>query len=268
MRNPNNGIGGHHSPIARTEDWLTPPSIIEALGGADSFDLDPCASEGQPWRTAKACYFQADNGLLRPWVRRVWLNPPYTANVIGSWLRRLADHGEGTALIFARTETEAFFRNVWDRAHALLFLEGRINFHYGADAVRAALENLKPGQRPPKIGDRCAANSGAPSVLCAYGRKDADILAACDIDGQFVPLIVERAWLVQLPKQMPEQTWSAALVEWFAQNPGPVKLSDLYRAFADHPKAKGNRNVDAKIRQQLQRGPFKRTDRGQWEMAL
>ena len=29
--------------------------------------------------------------------------------------------------------------------------------------------------------------AGAPSVLCAYGSHEADQLAACGIDGQFVP---------------------------------------------------------------------------------
>lgn len=239
------GIGGHQSAKARTEDWLTPPRVIEALGGANSFDLDPCASDNQPWPTAIACYTRADNGLLKPWHGRIWLNPPYTANVIPMWLQRLAEHGQGTSLIFARTETDAFFRHVWERAHAVLFLRGRLNFHY-------------------PDGRRSSANSGAPSVLCAYGKRDADVLAYCGMDGQFVPLIVERAFLVQLP----EQTWGQAIKEFFERHPGPANLADLYRAFADHPKAATNRNIDAKIRQELQRGPFKRTGRGQWEMAV
>lgn len=257
-------IGGHHSAKAKTEDWLTPPSVIEALGGPDSFDLDPCASEGQPWRTAVACYTKADNGLLKPWHGRVWLNPPYSSAVIGQWLRRMVEHRTGTALIFARTETDAFFRQVWEQAHAILFIRGRLNFHYGTDAVRAALKDLKEGQKPPRLGDRCSANSGAPSVLCAYGKADADTLAYCGIDGQFVPLIVDRAWLVQKPTG----TWAEILERWFVENPGPVTLQQLYRAFADHPKTKNNRNTDAKIRQQLQRGPFKRVDRGQWALDL
>ena len=40
------GIGGHHSHKAGTVEWLTPPSIIAALG---PFDLDPCAPARQPY---------------------------------------------------------------------------------------------------------------------------------------------------------------------------------------------------------------------------
>ena len=68
--------------------------------------------------------------------------------------KRLADHGQGTALLFARTETAMFHRLVWNRASALLFLRGRVVFH------RAN-------------GERSSANAGAPSVLIAYGHFDA-----------------------------------------------------------------------------------------------
>lgn len=163
------GIGGHHSAASKTDEWLTPPAIIDALGGADSFDLDPCAPVVQPYPTAKSVFTRVDNGLLKPWRGRVWLNPPYNTVALTKWLARLSDHGVGTALIFARTETDAFFRYVWQPASAVLFIRGRINFHY-------------------PDGRRAEANSGAPSVLCAYGERDAEVLAGCGIDGQFVEL--------------------------------------------------------------------------------
>jgi hypothetical protein len=90
------------------------------------------------------------------------------------WLSRLADHGTGTALIFARTETAAFHRQVWQRATALLFLKGRITFH------------LPDGRRGRWSG-------GAPSVLVAYGICDAETLTACGIEGAYVPLANEAA---------------------------------------------------------------------------
>jgi hypothetical protein len=45
-------------------------------------------------------------------------------------------------------------------------------------------------------------------------------------------------------------------------------IADLYRKLADHPKARGNNHVRAKIRQELQRGPFNRVSRGQWALAV
>lgn len=162
------GIGGHHSPDADTHTWLTPPFILDALG---PFDLDPCAApQPRPWPTATTMWGRGDNALNRPWTGRVWLNPPYgPPNVLGPWLRRLAHHAHGTALIFARTETELFFETVWNSARAVLFIEGRLFFHH-AD------------------GRQATGNAGAPSVLVAYGDDDAEKLEASRLPGKFIRL--------------------------------------------------------------------------------
>lgn len=243
------GMGGHHSAKASTVEWLTPPSIIAALG---PFDLDPCAPVVQPYATASQVYTVRDNGLRRRWHNRVWLNPPYSNGVIDRWLARMAEHDHGTALIFARTETDAFFRHVWDRATALLFMRGRINFHL-------------------PDGTCAAGNAGAPTVLCAYGMRDADVLAGCSIDGQFVPLRIPRSVIVSIFNASNEgekinMTWARALAEFYSAVDGPVALADLYRHFAGHPKAAGNPNYDAKLRQQLQQGPYTRVAPGLWDV--
>jgi hypothetical protein len=162
------GMGGHQSAAMLKDEWLTPPEVIDALGGPSSFDLDPCAPVVRPWPTAKQHYTVNDNGLMKPWEGRVWFNPPYGGpKVVGPWMRRMAEHGHGTALTFARTETDLFFETVWKKATAILFLRGRLYFHH-------------------VDGTRAAANSGAPSVLIAYGATDAAILEASSIDGHFV----------------------------------------------------------------------------------
>lgn len=159
------GIGGHHRGWRGASDvWLTPPEILRALG---PFDLDPCAApDPRPWDTAAEHW--SDGGLYRPWAGRVWLNPPYGPET-GLWLEKLAGHGDGMAIIFARTETRMFFEYVWDRADALLFLWGRLHFHR-ANGVRAA------------------ANAGAPSVLVAYGSNNWRALLRSGIAGRFVDL--------------------------------------------------------------------------------
>lgn len=156
------GIGGHTLPNkGATDSWITPKKIIEAIG---PFDLDPCECTPQPWPCAAKSYTAKDDGLSLPWAGRVWLNPPYST--AEKWLDRLASHGNGTALVFARTETEMFRRHVWDRAHGLLFLFGRLYFHY-------------------PDGTRAKGNSGGPSVLVAYSHKDAERLKACKLHGAF-----------------------------------------------------------------------------------
>ena len=160
-------MGSHQSAAMRSEVWLTPPHILEALG---EFGLDPCAApEPRPWPTAKRHIALPEDGLAADWeVSRVWMNPPYSSKAV-KWLRKMALHNNGTALVFARTETEWFFETVWRAASAVLFLEGRLYFH------RAN-------------GERAKANAGAPSCLVAYGQKDARILGMCGLRGAFVKL--------------------------------------------------------------------------------
>lgn len=140
-------LSGHQSPRMGTDVWLTPPEILEALG---PFDLDPCAApEPRPWPTADRHITLPDDGLAAGWDGRVWLNPPFGRQA-AAWLRKLAAHGNGIALIPARTETAMFYASVWGSADAVLFLRGRPHFHR-ADGSRAPF------------------NSGAPICLVAYG---------------------------------------------------------------------------------------------------
>lgn len=162
------GIGSHQSPRNATDIWLTPPDIIHALG---PFDLDPCAAPNpRPWDTAIGHYTLPQDGLTLPWKGRVWLNPPYgNPAIVAPWMRRMVEHGNGIALIFARTETEMFFETVWKAADACFFLGGRLHFHR-AD------------------GSRAGNNSGAPSVLVAYGARDARRLRETRLKGHLVNL--------------------------------------------------------------------------------
>lgn len=175
------GVGGHHKAFrGRTDEWLTPELLIRALtqrveeNTYDEFDLDPCSPIVRPWPTALKHLTINDDGLKTPWPEKldVYLNPPYGPDT-AKWLEKLANHGYGTALIFARTETEAFFRWVWRRADALFFLKGRLTFCH---------VDGSPGHT----------NSGGPSVLVAYGKKSVDRLIRLNktnrFVGQFIPL--------------------------------------------------------------------------------
>lgn len=147
-----------------TEEWLTPPEIIKSLG---EFELDPCSPEKnvRPWDTAKNHYSKSDNGLSKEWFGRIWCNPPYGRNTF-LWLNKLAGHGNGIALIFARTETKGFHEEIWNKADAIFFFKGRICFYH---------INGNIGERP-----------NAASCLVAYGRNNIESIRNSGLTGKLV----------------------------------------------------------------------------------
>lgn len=158
-------MSSHHSAKMKNDEWLTPPEIIKSLC---VFDLDPCSPINRPWNTANDHFTIKDDGLTKEWKGKVWCNPPYGLQAI-KWLNKLRKHNNGIALIFARTETKMFFTEVWNTADAVLFIKGRLFFHYVDGSVAKA-------------------NAGAPSVLVAYGKENATILKNCEIPGKYIKL--------------------------------------------------------------------------------
>lgn len=198
---------GYESPNeGQSNDWWTPPVLVDALG---QFDFDPCAGVGQkplakttivlPWvpvvrvkGEARLCqcsgcllpyseictcgtcscdkhieaHFE-NCGIEQPWQGRVFCNPPYGPHV-GKWAEKMAEHCDGILLIFARVETKAW-RIIWENADAILFPFKRITF-----------------QKP----DGSAAKSGtAPSAFCAYGLENVEALRHSGIEGALVEYV-------------------------------------------------------------------------------
>ena len=163
------GVGGHERPFrGESDDWLTPPPILKPLG---KFDLDPCASLKQKTKTAARQFTINDDGLSQDWFGRVWLNPPYGEQT-ERWLAKMAKHGNGIALVYARTETKMFFDHVWERASGIFFVKGRLSF--------IKPDNSSDGQ------------AGAPSVLISYDSKKSrfnqSVLKTCGLKGKFLEI--------------------------------------------------------------------------------
>ena len=172
---------GHEKPYeGDTNDWITPRWIIKAFDEysiryfdkPNFFDLDPCASITQPWACARDAYTVEQNGLLQNWYGNVWCNPPYGPNT-EKWVRRLAEHGSGVALIFARIETALWQDWIFPTASGFLFPRRRIQFS-------------RPNGETPK------SSSGAPSAIIAWGNDNREaLIELCDtgaIDGAFLEM--------------------------------------------------------------------------------
>lgn len=179
-------MSGHQRSQPISDEWLTPPEIIRALG---PFDLDPCttydqAHSGLPWHTATKMFSKEDNGLAKPWSGFVWMNPPYGTKT-GHWLAKLAKHGNGIALVFARTDVGWFHDLIFKSASGLFFPAGRIRFY-------------KPDGRPGGY------TGGAPSVFVSFGEEAALRLAGLNMTGRFVRMD---------SKNDAQYAWAAGLID-------------------------------------------------------
>lgn len=235
------GMSSHQSAVMKSDEWLTPPEILRALG---DFDLDPCAPVFRPWPTAKHHYTIEDNGLIREWFGRVWMNPPY-GKVLGQWLQKISNHANGIALTFARTETGAFQRFVFPKADSLLFIDGRLNFYTVA-------------------GTRSQMNGGAPSVLIAYGEQNVDALEDSRIKGKHIPLNSSTVIVVGISPK-----WESVISIAITRLNGEASLNAIYemveRIAPD--KIHKNKHYKEKVRQVVQ-VKYNRVARGIYSIDL
>lgn len=176
------GIGSHHSANPQTDEWL--PEIFAALG---RFDLDPCSptTGPSPSSTAAKHLTALDDGLTAPWEGSVWCNPPYSD--IAPWMAKMAAHGNGIALVFARTETAWWFDSVWPHASRLLFLKGRLTFWRPYDPMAETDDERHEGTpQVTALPSKSGHNAGGPSVLIAYGRMCAAKLDLSGLPGALI----------------------------------------------------------------------------------
>ena len=99
---------------------------------------------------------------------RIWLNPPYSKPLIWQFVEKLAEHGNGIALLFNRCDSNKFQDIIFTKATGMMFLRNRIKF-FRPDGTR--------GDSP-----------GCGSVLIAFGRENAEILRNCSLQGKYVEL--------------------------------------------------------------------------------
>lgn len=95
------------------------------------------------------------------------MNPPFSrAKPLEAFVRRMAEHGHGTALLPMWTDTALWEESVWSTASAVLVLRRRVRF-LNADGSRSA---------------------GAPfaGALVAYGKADAEVLQHSGIAGKYI----------------------------------------------------------------------------------
>ena len=125
----------HVAHNSGNNEWYTPPDYIEAARSVlGTIDLDPASSrQANAVVGATAYYSIDDDGLTRPWRGRVWMNPPYSSDLVGRFADKLAAHfdaGEiSAAIVLVNNATEtAWFGTLVERASAIVFPLARVRF--------------------------------------------------------------------------------------------------------------------------------------------
>ena len=121
---------GATSKSFSSDEWYTPPHIselvIQVLG---QITLDPCADEGKHIPAAMH-YTASDDGLIKEWNGRVFMNPPYSQPSV--WIKKLQaefESGrvtEAIALVPAATDTKWLSPIL--KSQPVCFWTGRIKF--------------------------------------------------------------------------------------------------------------------------------------------
>lgn len=148
-----------------TDEWYTPKELIDSLG---SFDLDPCAPINPLWETAKVMYNKNDNGLQQNLEGRVWLNPPYSRPLIELFMRKMAEHNNGIALLFNRLDSAMMQDVILKKATSMKILRKRIRF-YRPDGTQGG-------------------SPGCGSILFAFGDYNDMILRKNNLQGIYIRL--------------------------------------------------------------------------------
>jgi ParB family chromosome partitioning protein len=126
-----------------SDDWYTPPEIIEAARAVmGSIDLDPATTEDVNTNIIKAgaIYTIETDGLNpeNPWFGRMWINPPYgkgdgSAKMFMRRLKKEIDEGNVTQAITClnfNSMTSAWaHKYVWPCMTVHCISRGRTNFY-------------------------------------------------------------------------------------------------------------------------------------------
>lgn len=125
----------HVTHNSGNNEWYTPPEYIEAARRVmGTIDLDPASSDkANEIVQARAYYTAETDGLAQEWAGGVWMNPPYSSDLIGAFTEKLVDHlqagdvREVCVLVNNATET-GWFQTLLQEAACLCLLRGRVKF--------------------------------------------------------------------------------------------------------------------------------------------
>lgn len=157
------GTHAHVSKNTGVPEWYTPPEYIKAARDVlGTIELDPATSKlAQKTVKAKRFYTIDDDGLSKAWAGAVWMNPPYTSDLVVKFTEKLRTHHasgdvpQAIVLVNNATETK-WFQELAAVSTAACFPAGRIKF---------LDEDGKPGA--PLQGQACIYLGSNGATFCS-----------------------------------------------------------------------------------------------------
>src|SRR5262249_11163642 len=126
--------GGPRKVGTGETEWYTPARYVElARRVLGAIDLDPASCEAAQKTVCATTYYTKEDGLLREWHGRVWLNPPYAQPDIAHFIDKLiTERSDGRitaaiALVNNYTDT-GWVHAAAEIADAICFTRGRVRF--------------------------------------------------------------------------------------------------------------------------------------------
>ena len=108
------------------------------MGG---IDLDPASSEEANQVVKAARYFtHRDDGLAQQWTGRVWMNPPYSRDLMPAFVEKLkqsylsGDVQQAIMVSHNNTDT-GWFHSLAPECSGVCFPKNRIKFYRGEDVA-------------------------------------------------------------------------------------------------------------------------------------
>lgn len=144
----------HVANNSGNNEWYTPAEYIEAAREAmGSIDTDPASNDiANKVVKAEKYYTIETDGLSHDWHGNVWMNPPYSSELITKFIEKLkeqrANYNQAIILVNNATETQWFYEIV-KIASAVCFPKSRVKFYMPDGKTGAPLQ----GQAVLYVGD-------------------------------------------------------------------------------------------------------------------
>lgn len=129
------GVSNHRALGTGENEWYTPADVIEDVRSVlGAIQLDPASSHKAQKVVAAEHYFTAeDDALSRGWFGKVFLNPPYSRELMPRFASKLIEEVKAGRVSEAVMLTHNYTDNRWfhmaaSAAQLICFTRGRIRF--------------------------------------------------------------------------------------------------------------------------------------------